>query len=96
MCKIVRESLIYLCANQSVANIFEYLNILVTNIRTFVCINFSFTNILGHSFVSNLFVRIYSDILDKYSNIRTIFKTNIWAFVRVKFFDTNIFVYSLV
>ena len=31
-------------------------------IRTFVRINFSFTNIFGHSFVSNLFVRIYSDI----------------------------------
>ena len=24
--------------------------------------NFSFTNIFGHSFVSNLFVQIYSDI----------------------------------
>ena len=31
-------------------------------IRTFVRIYFSFTNIFGHSFVSNLFVRIYSDI----------------------------------
>ena len=31
-------------------------------IWTFVRINFSFTNIFGHSFVSNLFVRIYSDI----------------------------------
>ena len=31
-------------------------------IRTFIRINFSFTNIFGHSFVSNLFVRIYSDI----------------------------------
>ena len=31
-------------------------------IRTIVSINFSFMNIFGHSFVSNLFVRIYSDI----------------------------------
>ena len=50
----------------SVANIFEYSNIQIYRsriyIRTFVRINFSFTNIFGHSFVSNLFVRIYSDI----------------------------------
>ena len=43
-----------------------YLNIRIywsrIYIRTFVRINFSFTNIFGHSFVSNLFVRIYSDI----------------------------------
>ena len=43
-----------------------YLNIRINwsqiYIRTFVPINFSFTNIFGHSFVSNLFVRIYSDI----------------------------------
>ena len=51
---------------QSVTNIFEYSNIRIywsrINIRTFVRINFSFTNIFGHSFVSNLFVQIYSDI----------------------------------
>ena len=51
---------------QSVTNIFEYSNIRIywsrIYIRTFVRINFSFTNIFGHSFVSNLFVRIYSDI----------------------------------
>ena len=52
--------------HQSVTNIFEYSNIRIywsrIYIRTFVRINFSFTNIFGHSFVSNLFVRIYSDI----------------------------------
>ena len=52
--------------NQSVTNIFEYSNIRIywsrIYIRTFVRINFSFTNIFGHSFVLNLFVRIYSDI----------------------------------
>ena len=51
---------------QSVTNIFEYSDIQIywsrIYIRTFVRINFSFTNIFGHSFVSNLFVRIYSDI----------------------------------
>ena len=51
---------------QSVTNIFEYSNIRIywsqIYIRTFICINFSFANIFGHSFVSNLFVRIYSDI----------------------------------
>ena len=58
-------------------------------IRTFVRINFSFTNIFGHSFVSNLFVQIYSrhslvSVLECktlmniriYSNIRAIFNTN--------------------
>ena len=53
-------------SKQSVTNIFEYSNIRIywsrIYIRTFVRINFSFTNIFGHSFVSNLFVRIYSDI----------------------------------
>ena len=52
--------------HQSVTNIFEYSNIRIywsrIYIRTFVRINVSFTNIFGHSFVSNLFVRIYSDI----------------------------------
>ena len=52
--------------NQSVTNIFEYSNIRIhwskILIQTFVCINFSFTNIVGHSFVSNLFVQIYLDI----------------------------------
>ena len=51
---------------QSVTNIFEYSNIRVywsrIYIRTFVRINFSFTNIFGHSFVSNFLIRIYSDI----------------------------------
>ena len=51
---------------QSVTNIFEYSNIRIywsrIYIRTFIRINFSFTNIFGHSFVSNLFVRIYSDV----------------------------------
>ena len=59
---------VYICIHlhQSVTNIFEYSNIRIywsrIYIRTFVRINFSFTNIFGHSFVSNLFVRIYSDI----------------------------------
>ena len=57
---------VYTGLNQSVTNIFEYSNIRIywsrIYIRTFVRINFSFTNIFGHSFVSNLFVRIYSDI----------------------------------
>merc|ERR1719362_2517091 len=52
--------------SQSVTNIFEYSNIRIywsrIYIRTFVRANFSFTNIFGHSFVSNLFLRIYSDI----------------------------------
>ena len=56
----------YYALYQSVTNIFEYSNIRIywsqIYIRTFVHINFSFTNIFGHSFVSNLFVRIYSDI----------------------------------
>ena len=51
---------------QSVTNVFEYSNIRIywtrIYIQTFVRINFSFTNIFGHSFVSNLFVRIYSNI----------------------------------
>ena len=51
---------------QSVTNIFKYSNIRIywsqIYIWTFVRINFSFTNIFGHSFVSNLFVQIYSDI----------------------------------
>ena len=54
------------CVHQSVTNIFKYSNIRIywswIYIQTFVRINFSFTNIFGHSFVSNLFVRIYSDI----------------------------------
>ena len=53
-------------SKQSVTNIFEYSNIRIywsrIYIRTFVRVNFSFTNIFGHSFVSNMFVRIYSDI----------------------------------
>ena len=69
------------------ANISEY--IAHKYIRTFVRINFSFTNKFGHSFVSNLFVRIYSDIHSEecknktniwiYPNIRTIFKTNTYS-----------------
>ena len=51
---------------QSVTNIFEYSNIRIywskIFIWTFIRIKVSFLNILGHSFVSNLFVQIYSDI----------------------------------
>ena len=53
-------------SDQSVTNIFKYSNIRIywsqIYIRPFVRINFSITNIFGHSFVSNLFVQIYSDI----------------------------------
>ena len=51
---------------QSVTNISEHSNIRIfwsqIFIRTFVRIKFSYTNIFGHSFVSNLFVQIYSAI----------------------------------
>ena len=51
---------------QGVANIFAYSNIQIfwslIFIWIFFRINFSYTNIFKHSFVSNLFVRIYSDI----------------------------------
>ena len=57
--------------HQSVTNIFEYSNIRIywsqIYIRISVRINFSFTNIFGHSFVS-----------DEYSYIRAIFNTNIY------------------
>ena len=53
-------------SKQSVTNIFEYTNIWIylsqMFIRSFVHINFYYTNIFGHSFMSNLFIRIYSDI----------------------------------
>ena len=99
---------------QSVTNIFEYSNIRIywwrIYIRTFVRINFSFTNIFGHSFVSNLFVRIYSDIrwwvcysvkprrIFEYIRIFVQFSLRILirTFVRVKKISMNIFGYSFV
>ena len=48
---------------QSVTNIFEYSNILVTNIYSDIRLcQICCTNIFGHWFVSNLFAQIYSDI----------------------------------
>ena len=51
---------------QSVTNIFEYSNIRIYLLQifiwTFVLVNFFDANIFGHSFVSNLIVRIYSNI----------------------------------
>ena len=90
--------------DQSVTNIFEYSNIRIywarIFIRTFIRVNFVCTNIFGHSFGSNLFVRIYSDIrswvcyrvkigrLFKYIRIFVQFSIRIFirTFVRVKFF----------
>ena len=91
---------------QSVTNISEHSNIRIfwsqIFIRTFVRIKFSYTNILGHSFVSNLFVQIYSAIrslecknqtnIQIYSNIRTIFNKNIYSNIRSsKIFHMNIY-----
>ena len=78
---------------QSVTNIFEYSNILVIDIysdirsyqfffyeyiRTFIRIKFVCTNIFGHSFVSVLECKNYTNIRI-YSNIHTIFKTNTYS-----------------
>ena len=78
--------------HQSVTNIFEYSNIRIywsrIYIRTFVRINFSFTNIFGHSFVSHLFVRIYSDIRSwLWKSVKTSrifkysYKFSVWFFI---------------
>ena len=76
--------------------IFEYSNILGTNIysdirsgqfclyeyiRTFVRVKFVFTNIFGHSFMSVL-ERENRPNIQIYSNIRTIFNTNIYNLIR--------------
>ena len=70
---------------QSVTNIFEYSNIQIywsqIYIRTFVRINFSLMNIFGHSFVSHLFVQIYSDIQNFYEC-----HTLDWSYLTVSFF----------
>ena len=77
MTKMTKKTKMIMTECDEYIRIFEYSNILVTNIysdirsyqfffyeyiRTFVRVKFVCTNILGHSFVSNLFVRIYSDI----------------------------------
>ena len=99
------------CSHQSVTNIFEYSNIRIywsrIYIRTFVFINFSFTNIFGHSLVSVLECKTLMNIRI-YSNIRAIFNTNtcsdirscqIWIYSDIHschFVDTNIFGHSFV
>ena len=79
---------------QSVTNITEYSNILVTNIysdirsyqfffyeyiRTFVRVKFVCTNIFRHSLVSVLECKTLTNIRI-YSNIRAIFNTNTYLF----------------
>ena len=76
--------------------IFEYSNILVTNIysdirsyqfffyeyiRTFVRVKFVCTNIFGHSLVSVLECKTKTNIRI-YSNIRSIFNTNTYSDIR--------------
>ena len=78
-------------------NIFEYLNILVTNIyldirsyqfffykyiQTFVCVKFVCTNIFGHSLVSVLECKTLTNIR-VYSNICAIFNTNTYLDIRL-------------
>ena len=91
--------------------IFEYSNILGTNIysdihsgqfclyeyiRTFVRVKFVCTNIFGHSFMSVLESENRPNIRI-YSNIRTIFNTNIYSDIRsCQIFYTNIFGHSFV
>ena len=61
-------------------------------IRTFVCINFSFTNIFGHSLVSVLECKTKTNIrIFVQFSIRILIRT----FVRVKKISMNIFGYSL-
>ena len=97
--------------DQSVTNIFEYSNILGTNIysdihsgqfclyeyiRTFVRVKFVCTNIFRHSFMSVLESENRPNIRI-YSNIRTIFNTNIYSDIRsCQIFYTNIFGHSFV
>ena len=61
-----KQCIVHIMIHQSMTNIFEYSNIRIywskIFIWTFIRIKVSFLNILGHSFVSNLFVQIYSDI----------------------------------
>ena len=91
--------------------IFEYSNILGTNIysdihsgqfclyeyiRTFVRVKFVCTNIFRHSFMSVLESENRPNIRI-YSNIRTIFNTNIYSDIRsCQIFYTNIFGHSFV
>ena len=97
--------------HQSVTNIFEYSNILVTNIysdihsyqfffyeyvRTFVRVKFVCTNIFGHSLVSVLECKTKTNIRI-YSNIRAIFNTNNYSDIRsCQKINMNIFGYSFV
>ena len=91
--------------------IFEYSNILVTNIysdihsyqfffyeyiRTFVRVKFVCTNIFGHSLVSVLECKTKTNIRI-YSNIRAIFNTNTYSDIRsCQKINMNIFGYSFV
>ena len=92
-------------------HIFKYSNIFVTNIysdicsyqffrykyiRTLVDVKFDCTNIFGYSFVSVLECKYCSNIRI-YSNIRTIFNTNIYSDIRFcQICYTNIIFYSFV
>ena len=82
--------------DQSVANIFEYPNILVTNIisdirsyqvffdkysQTFICVKFVCTDIFGHLFVGVLECKNKTNI-QIYSDIHTIFNANIYSDIR--------------
>ena len=91
--------------------IFEYSNILVTNIysdihsyqfffyeyiRTFVRVKFVCTNIFGHSLVSVLECKTKTNIRI-YSNIRAFFNTNNYSDIRsCQKINMNIFGYSFV
>ena len=99
---------LHVITKQSVANIFEYSNILGTNIysdirsyqfffykyiRTFVRVKFVCTNIFGHSLVSVKPRRIFEYIrIFVQFSIRILIRT----FVRVKKIIMNIFGYSFV
>ena len=64
ICAILFPHIVIVCVdqNQNVTNIFEYSNILVTNIYSDIHSYQFFICEFGHSFVSNWFRRIYSNI----------------------------------
>ena len=95
---------------QSVTNIFEYLNVFVTNIYSDILSYWFFIriysvicsycflemNIFGYSFVSKSYCGRVWQIFE-YSSIGVILDTNIQSYnIRIVLFHTNIFVYSFV